>query len=632
MARSPALPAIPHVDLPSAAWPEDWPQAWTEALDEASLLEVAGDKVYARGIGVFDGGAVEVLEFSHALPEPFVRAQVQGSELYETGMRLGAQGLLSHCSCPHAADGFFCKHQVALGLSWRLLLGGRVRAADPAAQKKMQALAKRAQTTAARAQALRDFLHAQPATVLADKLLEWADLLPELRRELRAWQALAEVAHDPASLKKAVTELLALRGFLEWRQCAAWAQGARRVLELLDETLARGEARTALQLAAQALRRLFAVLQQADDSDGEIGGLCEEVGERWVAALRALGPQPAAFGEQYAKLREDEVFEAISHKAAVEAMGPAAARRYGQLLRERWEAALAAAREARAGTGAEARRRRHDPEAEAAESRLRAAQWRYLDHLRTEGEAEEALRVLRADLHDASDHVSLIVELQRLKRLREALAAAEQAHRRFPQDWRIEELLIEGYERDGWDAEALALRRKRFERLPSPEGFFALLQAARRAGAEVEALRTELWQQLEAREQETLARERRQGGPWALPPGTGPDVSLRLAILLKERRMDEALALAQPPNRAQAEPLQQLALALPAAQHAAAAALLRRVFDARMPQATSPYTEVLALVRRIVERLPRDEGNAWVAQLRSLYKAKRNFVKGLTDV
>jgi tryptophan 2,3-dioxygenase len=613
---------VPAADI---RWPQDWSQPWTEDLDEPSIAEFAGAKVFARGVDIFRSGAVDVIDASEALPEPFIRAQVQGTSMYITELVLRDQGLHSDCTCPHGEDGNFCKHQVALALTWLARLAGLEVDADPVAQKKAQTVAKRSATMAAKAQSLRDFVHAQSTQALAERLLHWADHSPELRRDLRAWQAMTEAGGNLADTKKAFTALLAYRGFLDWRACAAYARQAAQVLPLLHETL-RSHPEAALSLAEHAYERLHSVMHHADDSGGHIGALASEVLAQWLAALKAAGPRPAAFADRYLKLHDMDLFGGIDHAAVIHAMGPASTKRYGEVVRTRWEQAAEAEEHQRARSR-ERPRGRERYVSSRSDSGLFSARWRYLEHLRALRDTEEILHVLRATLYEPADHVLLVNELEAQQRQREALEAAQAAYRDFPDIPQVVEQLLRCYDRDGWDAEALAVRRAWFNRFPSAQGFLDLLRCARAAKVDVDALRAELWGGLETLEQAELARCEKMPGPRP----DGPNVSLRLEILLLEKRVDDALVLAQRPHRANHRLLERLALALPARQNGAAVELLQRVFDWRMARAQSPYSDVLDVVAKTLARMPRERGRAWVAQLRGQFKAKRNFIKGLPD-
>ncbi len=51
-----------------------------------------------------------------------------------------------------------------------------------------------------------------------------------------------------------------------------------------------------------------------------------------------------------------------------------------------------------------------------------------------------------------------------------------------------------------------------------------------------------------------------------------------------------------------------------------------------MPGASTPYREVLHLVKETASRMLPPERCQWLAQLRAEYKAKRNFIKGLDAI
>ena len=76
-------------------------------------------------------------------------------------------------------------------------------------------------------------------------------------------------------------------------------------------------------------------------------------------------------------------------------------------------------------------------------------------------------------------------------RWREALAAAQAAHKQNPKSHLAEEALLRCYERDGWDTEAFALRKQRFWSHTRPEEWRALLKAAVAAKQDLAALRRE---------------------------------------------------------------------------------------------------------------------------------------------
>jgi tetratricopeptide (TPR) repeat protein len=231
--------------------------------------------------------------------------------------------------------------------------------------------------------------------------------------------------------------------------------------------------------------------------------------------------------------------------------------------------------------------------------------------------------VLREDLPDAGAYGRVTAFLERHGRLREAFANAEAALKAHPDDERLQADMLRCYERDGWADEALALRRKRFERWPGVEAYRDLLRAGAVAGRDVDTLRTELQALLVAREQQVAPHIRARTGE------AGTDVTLRADVLCMEERWDEALAIVQPPARCQPGTLLKLARNLGKQQQAQRIELLRRVLAHAMQTATSPYAAELKLVAEICKLLDAARRMAWLASLRVEFKAKRNFIAGL---
>ncbi len=553
------------------------------ALSDAALRRASSAAIFQRGQAYARSDVVQVLE-EETGQMPAARATVMGTQPYEVEVWVDEGELGGLCDCPHAEDGWFCKHQVALALVWRGRLGGELPVPDEAARKKMASAtapaAKRARTIEDRREALAEFLRGQDAQVLVQRLLDMADRDGAIERELQQWRKLSELKRGAASLtelKALATQILASgRDFLDWRPTSAFAQRAADVLPLLAQTRARS-AEDALTLGLHALRRAWAAMEQADDSDGDIGGLVRAIGDEWLEALRTAGARPAAFGESYLQLLLDDPMTSFDPAAAEAAMGDAARARFTRCLAERWRAAkdvVMAARAAHAAKVAEARRlRRREPYYDRSNERpagLFMLEHLYLAHLEDDGDVDGALAVLREDLPDPVAYAAVTAFLERHGRLREAFANAEAALKAFPDDERLQVDMLRCFERDGWGQEALALRRLRFERWPSVEGYRDPLHAGALAGRDAEALRTEL-------------------------PGTLLTLARHLGTEHRAQRTE----------------------------------LLRRVLARAMQTASSPYRGELQLVEEICGLLDPAARLAWLVSLRAEFKAKRNFVAGL---
>jgi hypothetical protein len=613
----------------------DWPEAWADALSDASLKEASSAAIFRRGQTYAASGAVEVTEEA-PLPEPSLSAQVMGSETYSTEVWIESDALAGICDCPNAEEGWFCKHQVAVAIVWRERLACATPNIDATAQEKTQASAKRARTVKDKRQALKDFLHGQQASALANKLLEFADRDHDISRELQQWRKVDEVTDEPAELKPLITDMLSPgRGFIAWDESYSYVRRAEAVLPLLQQARAHA-AGAAATLCLHALRRAWGVLQQADDSSGDIGGFCQAIGAEWIVSLQAAGAQPASFGDTYLQVQLDDPFGCFDAAAAEAAIGEPAMDRYRRALAERWrhakDAVLALKAEHAAKVTARKGRALVYERTSERELNLWTLERLHLAQLERTGQVDEVLAVLREDLSEAHAYSQVVSFLEKHGRLREAFAQAEQGCKAFPDDWRLQEDLLRCYERDGWTAEALVLRRRQFERGPNVERYHLVLKAGQAAGQDAVTLRQALIDFLVAREVAAVGRQSptaRFGGLRATAVPGARDVSLRAEILCSEGLWSEACALVQVPALCRDSVLSHIARHLPADQKDQALALLLRVFGSAMQRASSPYREELALAGEIGRRMDTARRVAWLSQLRTEYKVKRNFVRDL---
>src|SRR5574338_154422 len=82
-------------------------------FDVATLRELAGDKVFARGNEYKEDGRVEIVSIDRLR----VLARVVGSEIYRSELRGTGKKFSGSCSCPAFSDWGFCKHLVATALA-----------------------------------------------------------------------------------------------------------------------------------------------------------------------------------------------------------------------------------------------------------------------------------------------------------------------------------------------------------------------------------------------------------------------------------------------------------------------------------------------------------------------------------
>jgi hypothetical protein len=531
------------------------------ALSEQLLAQHFQPHILARGRALLDD--VWALQFSTTGAEQRAAGRVKGSQSPYSVMLCHAPGvrLRGSCGCVYAQDGKPCKHQAALALAWRQRVGD-----DGLASQTIGA-------------------NAPPGEPGSD---------PAPNRALEAPVA------EAASAKKLISAALRpARDSHEWRRVGAYARKAQSVLGLLQAWTANHPS-IALVGAEWALTQLRPIWEQADDSAGDLASLMTDLAAHWLAALQAAGPQPVAYANRYAKLLWADEHDLFDQASALQAMGPAAAARYGQMVQAHWEA--------------------QTPKSLSHQGEAWWARQRLLQHLRASGDSAGVLSLLRESLNDSDDHKTYIEALSAFGHPRQALQAAEAARRLFPQDRPLEALLIKAYEQDGWDQEALALRRAAFERNPDAAGYQAVLLAARAAGLDLVAERQRLWEVLDAKDA--------QGANSYIASWMG---ALRLQLWAHEGRWEEALNWLQKPHGLSREAQETFARALPPEHAEQSAELLKQVLHSAMQRATSPYTHELRLVNEILVRLSPQSGMLWLAWLRVEHRAKKRFVLELAE-
>jgi tetratricopeptide (TPR) repeat protein len=233
---------------------------------------------------------------------------------------------------------------------------------------------------------------------------------------------------------------------------------------------------------------------------------------------------------------------------------------------------------------------------------------------------------MRQSAATAQEWLALVQWCKTKKRWREAFDFASKAYKLFPNDEGVQLAMLDAYERDGWDAEALVLHRLRLERNPSAQHYLATLAAATRAGQDRGLYRQSLLDWAQRKEPTTERLYGPAGGTVSYL-----DVSVRVRWYVEaEQDAQAALGLLQlPGTRCDARLLLALARQLPRTHDEAAREIFVRLLDEDMEGAVTPYAQALSLVQQALERMTTAQRAQWLSSLRTQYKAKRNFIKEL---
>ena len=243
------------------------------------MLEVAGDRSYARGENYVR--YVRGLRITAGK----AYASVQAKRVYTVELDWSGPQPDGFCTCPHAGDGHFCKHLVAVGLA--VIDSGAVD--DPTRM----------------ASALEATVQAMDVDELRELVMTLAHRDGEVRRmlEVRATATSGDDRTAKAEFEAYVRNALEFRGFVDYRESYAVAEAASQVLDELENHLNAGSAEIVRPALLCALTLLRTITEQADDSSGAIGGECERAADLYAQACRLGDPDPAELARWLATFR-----------------------------------------------------------------------------------------------------------------------------------------------------------------------------------------------------------------------------------------------------------------------------------------------------------------------------------------
>lgn len=286
----------------------------SSVLNEAVIERLASPRSFGRGVGYFQEGRVGPLRAGAER----VSATVQGAADYTVKLRAGEDGLRFSCSCPVGTDGAFCKHCVAVALSWLDDQGLSAPTLDD----------------------VRAYLQTLPPDSLVELLVEHAHEDERLARRLLLMTTRPQqgASVDVVSLRALIDQAFAYHGFVHYREVWGYVRGIEETIDTLDELLARGQAGEVVELAEYALTAFEQALEQIDDSDGQMSDVAARLEELHLDACRRAPLDPAALAERlFARELEGhwDVFDRAALRYA-EVLGDAGLERYRELAQARW--------------------------------------------------------------------------------------------------------------------------------------------------------------------------------------------------------------------------------------------------------------------------------------------------------
>lgn len=87
---------------------------FAHVLHAEVVRSLSDSRSYERGLHYFAAGRVSRPLRSGSR----IEARVRGGSEYSVSLWVKGDGLAYSCTCPHALEGAFCKHCVAVALAW----------------------------------------------------------------------------------------------------------------------------------------------------------------------------------------------------------------------------------------------------------------------------------------------------------------------------------------------------------------------------------------------------------------------------------------------------------------------------------------------------------------------------------
>lgn len=565
-------------------------------FDVAALRHLAGEKIFARGAAYHEDGRVEIV----TLDRTRVLARVIGSEVYRCQLVGAGKKFSGECSCRAFSDWGFCKHLVATALAANDLGPGALEQA------------------AGRFAKIREHLRAKGVEGLVEMVVGLAGRDPSLLKELEL-SAVAAAADDMtllAQFKKAITEATRTGGYVEYSKMRSWVQGVESVLDRIAGLIENDRAALVLRLLDHFFARMDQALDNIDDSDGGGGDVYARAREIHLAACRQAKPDPVALARALFAREVDSEWEFFhgASEAYEDILGDVGLAEYRRLASEAWQKI----RPLRA-TG-----RQVQDDQFSARYALGAILEGFAER---EGDVDGVIAIRAKDLSTAYDYLSIAQLCLDHAREPEALKWAEEGLWQFEDapDERLIFFASDLYKRIGREGDADKLLWRTFERGPSIELYERLKAAAGTDPMLADAVRDRALGWLRAQIAKPTGRS---GTPWSQPT----ELLVRLAMV--EGLLTEAWTVVNA-HGCNEHLLEQLAEASEVSHPAEALKVYADRVERRVTLGGHGNYEyayrIIGRMRRLREGLGEaTQHAAYLGDLRSRHKAKRNFMKLLT--
>ncbi|SAL00355.1 hypothetical protein AWB78_05937 [Caballeronia calidae] len=578
-------------------------------LDEVQSL--ADVKTFARGKAYFHDGAVSRLDERGGV----LHASVNGTSRYSVELGVGRGDELAYeCDCPVGQTGTFCKHLVAVALSWLENSGTEVFHPDDSEPAKLRKKRKTSE------ELISEYVATLSDDAMRELLLDAVERDIVLRDQL-LFAARAANANDLPSMKAAVRDATRIGRPLDWRESGAYGDGLFSLADALRQRLQGPAASQVVELAELGIAGAEKSLEQIDDSNGDVMPGILELAAVHLEACKQTSPDPVKLADRLFRYQSEGAWDTF-YDVLPKYAGPLGERgmlRYRALVEGAW-------RQLPSLSPKDGLRRSFDGN----RTRLEHAAIKLAEF---DGDVDEQISIRQKDL-SAPYRYLLIAEIcAQNGRYDDGLDWARQGLAAFKEpDRRLLDFCVTEYLRRSDSVEANLYAWVRFEQRLDAEGFAALMEVAR-ATHSIDQARERAFALLWALVKKEEASAAVNKSAWYHPRSRTAIVEIHLALKEHDKAWE---AFAGGPV---ATNLWATMASVRAKTHPRdAIALYHRLLPIAAEQGTrkARYDEAFSIVRKI-QSLRRElhEQTEFAKELdviRDAYGAKRNFMKLLATL
>jgi len=579
-------------------------------ITKAQLKQLTDTKSWKRGEGYHrNGNVVSLLE-----DKDIIIGKVSGTRDYKVKLWVEDGELDGTCTCPMGEAGVFCKHCVALGLTY---LEGSVAPPDENSSERKVKKSKPAITLGD----VRRYLSQQEKDVLVEIIAEQLTKDDQLRNKLMMKTArFNQKGVDLAAFKHAINQATDTSGFVDYYSAHDFARGIDNVVDSVKELLADGFANEVIELAEHTLSRVEEALGDMDDSDGNMGDILERLQEIHHKACVKARPDPEALAKRLFEWELATDWDTFSDAAETYAdvLGEKGLAVYRKLAEAEW-AKLPA-------LGPEQAKRGYDHD------RFRITS--IMESLAcVDGDVESLVAVKCKDLSSAYHFLVIAQTYKDAGKSDKALEWAEKGLKAFPKntDSRLREFLANEYHQRKRHDEAMQLIWANFIERPHLEEYKRLKEHAERIKE------WPRWREQALRHIRAIIADAKRHKPqtyryWA----NDQDHSLLVEIFIWEKDIEAAWQEAQ--TGGCSNHLWMKLAKLREKKHPTDAVEVYRTQVEPIVQRTNnqAYIEAIRLIKKVgglMKQLGQDKEFAeYISSLRIKYGAKRNFIKLLNRI